>query len=439
MRRGVVPGMVVVIALVALALLARGGDSTFRVDVEFDTAAGMVPGQTVKLAGAKVGTVQAVQLVRLANGGYRARLELVVDSRFAPLRADASCRILPEGLISENYVDCDPGTSDQALPEGQDGTPLVRVSRTATPLSLQSLLDVFAAPAPERLRILTNELGIATAARGEDLNTILRRAAPALAQTDRVVSLVARQRDQLADAVVQTDRVLTRLAKGRGDVRQFVGRAADVLDETSAHRVSLERAVRGLPPTLAAIRRAAPPLARATAVATPLLKDLRRAAPGLTTANRTVPTFTKVASPAVAGLGAASRSGAAALVPLAPVVGHLAKLATHAEPVARSLDRFLLSLRDSGGNEAALYFAYGLSQALSAYDSTSHFVPALALVFPKCVLENAVPNTTLSPGCSHAFNSPGNGQIAPPTTSSSTGSPAKDAKRFKDFLDYLLG
>ena len=41
---------------------------------------------------------------------FKARIEATVDSRFMPFHKDATCTIRPEGLIAENYVDCDPGT-----------------------------------------------------------------------------------------------------------------------------------------------------------------------------------------------------------------------------------------------------------------------------------------------------------------------------------------
>ena len=52
-----------------------------------------------------------VERIDLAPGP-KARMELSVERRFAPFRADARCSIRPEGLISENFVQCDPGSPD---------------------------------------------------------------------------------------------------------------------------------------------------------------------------------------------------------------------------------------------------------------------------------------------------------------------------------------
>src|SRR5207302_464240 len=174
-------------------LVVRSGTSSgYRFDVVFDTAHGMVAGQVVKVAGAPVGTIVAVHLTH----DFKARMELQIDSRFAPLRDDATCRILPEGLISEDYVECDPGRAAAALEKGAGGLPTVPVTRTAAPVSLQDLLNIFTLPTGDRLRLMLNELGIATAGQGDNINAVLRRANPALAQARRVLSIVDAQRRQ---------------------------------------------------------------------------------------------------------------------------------------------------------------------------------------------------------------------------------------------------
>ena len=91
----------VVVALVAAAgaLALTGsrarGDSAYRVDVIFDTSKGIIPGQLVKIAGARVGTVKDVSL----TGDYKARIEMEVERRFAPFRTHASPSVTADVLI----------------------------------------------------------------------------------------------------------------------------------------------------------------------------------------------------------------------------------------------------------------------------------------------------------------------------------------------------
>src|SRR5205085_308213 len=127
-----VPLLAVAGALVLSGARARG-DSAYRVDVIFDSSKGIIPGQLVKIAGARVGKVKDVSL----TGDYKARIQLEVERRFAPFRTDAACSIQPEGLLAENFVQCDPGTPAGRPLRAQDGkAPTVPVERTTVPVNL---------------------------------------------------------------------------------------------------------------------------------------------------------------------------------------------------------------------------------------------------------------------------------------------------------------
>src|SRR5437660_9199287 len=126
MRRALLLGAVIACAAVGIVVVGPSASSGYRFNAVFDTAQGMVAGQVVEIAGAKVGTVVAVHL----TPDLKARMELQIDGRFAPFHADASCRILPQGLISEDYVECRPGTATAGrLGTGTGGLPTIPVTR----------------------------------------------------------------------------------------------------------------------------------------------------------------------------------------------------------------------------------------------------------------------------------------------------------------------
>ena len=163
MKRAGLLILVVVAAGIVAVIAASGGSDTYRFAAVFDTADRIVPGQQVKIAGAVVGSIDDVQLVP----GPKARIVMSVKHQFAPFHDDATCTILPEGLISENYVQCSPGSSvAPALTRGSDGIPTVPLTHTTVPASLQDLLNAFSMPTDERIQALIGELGIATAAAG---------------------------------------------------------------------------------------------------------------------------------------------------------------------------------------------------------------------------------------------------------------------------------
>lgn len=416
-----------VLVLAVVALVGSSGGGSYRAAAVFDSAEGMVPGQLVKIAGARVGTVTAVKLLP----GPHALIEFSVDRRFGPFHADASCQILPEGLISENYVQCDPGSAGQPPLQGSAGAsvPTVPLARTTVPVSLQDVLNIFSLPVDERLSVLINELGIGTAGQGTDINAILRRANPALTQTDGVLTILDSQNQQLGDAVGDMRTVLGSLAQHNRDVRAFVDQGAVVATTTAQHQTALAESVARLPPLLTQLHTNLGPLNEVAEDGGPLLQDLQAAAPGLLTLTRTLPAFADAGLPALNALGHAAAKGTVAVKAASPVVHQLSRLAAVAPQVLTLADELLVSARDSGAFEGALRLLYSLSTDSAAYDSISHFVTALIIPFPTCLADAA------TPGCSHAYDAPGQGSV--PINTQAAMRKLK-VSALKPLLNYLL-
>lgn len=396
-----------VVLVVAGLLLTRGGTASdsapYRVNAIFDDARGLVAGQLVKVAGARVGHIENVSL----TPGYRARVELSVDHRFAPFHADASCTIRPEGLIAENYVECDPGTQDARMLGTRQGKPTVAVSHTTEPVNLTDLFNIFNTPTRDRFSVIVNELGIATAGRGDDINAILRRANPALLAARRTLTVVGRQRRQLATMIDASDRLLGRLAPRRGRAQQFLVQAARVTTAIADHRDALSQAVARLPATLHETRAGLRALDTVAAAGTPLLRSLRAAAPQLNQVSADITAFARAAPAATKGLGAALRRGTAASPRLAPVVKTLRDYAVRSLPASLLSGKLYADLRDKGFIENLLSLFYYVGSATSRYDSTSHILPAHLLYEPACALYATAPVA----GCSANYG-PGDGATA---------------------------
>jgi phospholipid/cholesterol/gamma-HCH transport system substrate-binding protein len=69
------------LAVLATALLLLGGDD-YHVRARFESAAGMVKGNVVQIAGKPVGVVSGIHL----SDDGQAELDLKIDGRYAPLR-----------------------------------------------------------------------------------------------------------------------------------------------------------------------------------------------------------------------------------------------------------------------------------------------------------------------------------------------------------------
>ncbi len=105
--RAAVPVAVVLLlaALVALVVVTRDDDDAYRVRAIFDNAGFVIPGEDVKVAGVKVGSISDVEV----TPDFKAAVVLQIDDpAYQDFRADASCIVRPQSLIGERFVECDP-------------------------------------------------------------------------------------------------------------------------------------------------------------------------------------------------------------------------------------------------------------------------------------------------------------------------------------------
>jgi len=138
MRRDVVEtitGALVLVAAVAFLVFAytRSGVSTvegYEVTVRFSRVDGLANGSDVRLSGIKVGTVIDQ---RLDPADYRAivRLSIAPDIQ---LPTDSSARIQSDSLLSNSYIELEPGADDTYLENGGE------IVYSQAPINLADLL-----------------------------------------------------------------------------------------------------------------------------------------------------------------------------------------------------------------------------------------------------------------------------------------------------------
>src|SRR4051794_3804711 len=159
MRRLVIAGLLAALAAAGAVMMAAspgGGGKTYRVDALFDNAGFLIPGQDVKVAGAKVGKVTGVHVTR----ERKARVEMEIEAGFAPFRSDADCIIRPQSLIGEKFVDCSPGSvRGKPLAESGGDAPAVPGADTHPPGGPDPGFDALRPPPRPRLALGGDELG----------------------------------------------------------------------------------------------------------------------------------------------------------------------------------------------------------------------------------------------------------------------------------------
>ena len=166
-----------------------GGGSGYKVRAIFDFVRA-VPGEDVKVAGAKVGSIESLHVTPDNKAAVVLRID---DAGFTPFHANAHCTIRPQSLIGETFAECSPGSSAApvlpAIKQGDGkGEHLLPLSHTSSPVDIDEINDIMREPTRERLALIIDEFGTALAGRGQDLNQAIHRANPALRDTDKVLA-----------------------------------------------------------------------------------------------------------------------------------------------------------------------------------------------------------------------------------------------------------
>jgi virulence factor Mce-like protein len=415
--------LAVLLSLLAMAALGvgltgsrAGASGDYRLDVIFDSAKGIIPGNVVKVAGARVGTVKNVSL----TPDYKARIETTVESRLAPFHKDARCNLESEALIGERFVNCQPGNPDSPPLTGSDGHPAtVPVANTSVPVSFTDLFNIFRLPVRQRFGVFAASLGLGLAGRGEDLNDILRRANPTLDLVRRTVRVLNRQRTQLAATVTAADEIATQLARHDTGIRRFIDRGAATVRQTAKHHSALSESMRRLPGLLAAAQPALRRLDAFTKNGAPVLADLHRAAPQLNRLVGDLEPFSRVGTPALKDMGSVLAASKPLVKRVTPQFRQLGVFAEQALPTGKLLGQFFTNLRDRGFSEGLLRFVYGVGMASARYDAISHILP-ISLIVNGCMVYAQV----AQPGCSANYG-------ATPATRSARGrtTPTRNVRR----------
>ncbi len=384
MRRliGVLALVVSVPALLVLGVGAQGDGDSYRVRAIFDNVASAVPGEDVKVAGAKVGVIESMDVTDDKKAAVVLEIE---EAGFAPFRANARCTVRPQSLIGEKFIECDPGdTQAQPLERISDGDGegqhLLPLERTSSTVDLDLVNNVLRRPYRERLAILIGEFGTGLAGRGEDLNEAIHRANPALRETDRVLEILSTQNRVLADLARDSDQALAPLAREKERVTDFIENANATAQATAARRADIERGIERLPAFLRELRPLMADLDSFAGEATPVMRDLNLAGEDISRLISQLGPFSRAARISLESLGEATETGRPALIRTRPLIRDLAGFGRRALPVSTDLDRLTASLDRSGGIERLMDFIYFSTLSINGFDEISHYLRAATLV-----------------------------------------------------------
>jgi phospholipid/cholesterol/gamma-HCH transport system substrate-binding protein len=380
--------IVAVVAVGAFLVLTGEDEGGYRVRAIFDNAGFVIPGEDVKIAGVRVGQIESIDVTE----DFKAAVVLrITEPGYTGWRRDASCIVRPQNLIGERFVECKPTQvrSANAEPPPElariedgpgEGQRLLPVENTTQSVDIDLIGNTMREPERERFSLILNELGTGLAGRGRDLNEVIRRANPALRETDKVLEILARQNTVLEQLAVNSDRILAPLARDRREVSGAIRETNGVARATAERREALADDIETLPEFLDELDPTMEALGELADESTPVLTDLGARADDINHLVRRLGPFSQAATPAFDTLGEAAKTGTPALTEARPVIADLRRLATSIRPVGTNLREVLESFRDTDGIQRLMDYIFFQATAINGYDATGHYLRAGLLV-----------------------------------------------------------
>jgi phospholipid/cholesterol/gamma-HCH transport system substrate-binding protein len=403
------------------------GSDFYTVKAELSSAQAVVPGQgqTVNIAGVKVGDIGKVEL---KNG--RAVVEMKIKRKYAPIYKDSTILLRPKTGLKDMFLELDPGHRRAGrMPEG--GT--VTVANTLPDVNTDEILSELDTDTRAYLRILLNSGGQALSGRRApaDLRATLRRLEPTsrdtrlitlqLAKRRRNLSRVIHNFQELATALGGKDRQLAGLvdssnanfqaiAQEEASLRQSLRLAPGALGQTATTLRKTGALARDLGPTLSQLRPAARALGPSLRATRPFLRDTT---PIIKTQLRP---FARDVRPTVRDLRLAAKD-------LAVVTPRLTRVTRFVNALVNTL-----AYNPPGGEEGYLFWASWVNHAGATIFGTqdAHGPVRRGLVLISCssldALEQIQQTTPQLGVLITLLNAPRRSQVCP-TNTPGTGSP----------------
>ena len=244
---------------VILALLVAGGvallvrQAFFKpktITAYFTSATAIYPGDEVRVAGVKVGTIKSIQAQ-----GTKAKMSLAVD-RDVPIPANAEAVIVSQNLVGARYVQLTPPYEDSG-PTMSDGA-VIGLDRTAVPVEWDEVKT--------QLTRLATDLGPKDDASTTAISRFIDTAANALdgngqklhdtiAQLSGVSRVLADGSGNIVDIIKNLQTFVTALRDSNVQIVQFQDRLASLTSVVDGSRSDLDAALTNLSSAVVDVQR----------------------------------------------------------------------------------------------------------------------------------------------------------------------------------------
>ncbi len=262
-----------------------------RMYAELDNAQAVTPGQgqTVEVAGVKIGLIANV---KLRDGHAVVGLDIYPRFKDVIHKDGVSGLLRPRTGLKDMFLEVNPG--DPKSPVAKDGF-TIPARRTLTDVDLDEFLAALDSDTRDHLQLLLSGAAEGLKGRGMDLAELFRRFGPTARDLRRVSEAVAVERVGLKDAVHGLSQLTSELAGKDDDLARLVDSSATVFEALASESRNVSATVRKLPGalrvttrTLSDVRRLADQLGPASRALTPTFQALDRANKVVTPVARTI-------------------------------------------------------------------------------------------------------------------------------------------------------
>ncbi|MDX6662917.1 MAG: phospholipid/cholesterol/gamma-HCH transport system substrate-binding protein, partial [Solirubrobacterales bacterium] len=311
-------------------------EKPFSLKADFETAQAVIPGQgqTVRIAGVRIGDISKVEL---HNGA--AEVSMDIDRKFLPIYRTATVLLRPKTGLKDMFLEMDPGS--RSAGEFKDGD-AIPVANTAPDVNLDQVLEALDSDTQAYLRTLLVGGGEGLKGRGKDLGKLLGNLGPLNRQLAKLNGEVAKRKDNLARLIHNFNLLTKAVGDNQDEVAQFVSSSNSSLSAISAESPQLQRAVGLLPGTLTTARDTFAKVDRYASVLGPAFNNLRPFARGLVNVNESTRKLALATTPALRDqIRPFVRSARAPVRNLRPAARNLANATPSLTVTAEKLNRLV--------------------------------------------------------------------------------------------------
>lgn len=244
-------------------------EKPFTLQAEIADAGAVVAGQgqSVRVAGVKVGEVAEVEL---QNGVAVVTFDM--DRDYLPVYHDATMLLRPQTGLEDMFFQLDPGTQDSGEYGEGDTIP---ISNTAPDVEVHEILDALDSDTQAYLRMLLVGTGEGLKGSDKELAELLGGLGPINRDLSKLNSKVAERKANLARLVHNFNLLTKTVGQANGDLTRLTQSADQALGRIAAEDPDVRAAVARLPGTLATAQSTLSEVSDFAAVLGPTTNDLR--------------------------------------------------------------------------------------------------------------------------------------------------------------------